>query len=143
MKRLLAIGVSLVFVVGTAACGGGDDTGQQQSAATGQKAGVSQPSIDVSDSELRSFIEASLELESFREEMRTRMQEASGQEQGQKVRKQLLQERDSIIEAAGLSGRARYDTIMEAVKSNEQIRKRYMSFRDSMESDSAASDTTS
>lgn len=143
MKRLLAIGVSLVFVAGTAACGGGEETGQQQGAATGQKAGASQPSIDVSDSELRSFIEASLELESFREEMRTRMQEASGQEQGQKVRKQLLQERDSIIEAAGLSGRARYDTIMEAVKSNEQIRKRYMSFRDSIESDSAASDTTS
>lgn len=143
MKRLLAIGVSLVFVVGTAACGGGDDTAQQQSAATGQEAGASQPSIDVSDSELRSFIEASLELESFREEMRTRMQEASGQEQGQKVRKQLLQERDSIIEASGLSGRARYDTIMEAVKSNEQIRKRYTSFRDSMEADSTASDTTS
>lgn len=143
MKRLLAIGVSLVFVVGTAACGGGDDTAQQQSAATGQKAGASQPSIDVSDSELRSFIEASLELESFQQEMRSRMQEASGQEQGQKVRKQLLQERDSIIEAAGLSGRARYDSIMKAIKSNEQIRKRYTSFRDSMETDSTASDTTS
>lgn len=143
MKRLLAIGISLVFVVGAAACGGGDDTGQQQSAATGQKAGASQPSIDVSDSELRSFIEASLELESFQQEMRSRMQETSGQEQGQEVRQQLLQERDSIIEDAGLSGRARYDSIMEAIKTNDQIRKRYTSFRDSMEADSAASDTAS
>lgn len=143
MKRLLAIGVSLVFVAGSAACGGGDDTGQQQSAATGQKAGASQPSVDVSDSELRSFAEASVELESFRQEMRSRMQEASGQEQGQKVRQQLLQERDSIIEAAGLSGTARYDTIMEAIKSNEQIRMRYQGFRDSIAADSAAGDTAS
>ncbi len=142
MKRLLAIGVSIVFAIGTAACGGGDDAGQQQSAATGQKAAASGPGVEVSDSDLRSFIRASLELESFREQMRSRMQEASGQEEGQKVRKQLMQERDSIIEAAGLSDRARYDTIMEAIKSNERLRKRYQSFRDSMDTDSAATDTT-
>lgn len=143
MKRLLAIGLSLVFVVGSAACGGGDDAGQQQSAATGQKAGASQPSVDVSDSELRSFAEVSVELEAFRQEMRSRMQEASGQEQGKKIRQQLLQERDSIIEAAGLSGTAQYDSIMKAIKSSEQIRKRYQSFRDSIAADSAASDTAS
>ena len=143
MKRLLAIGVSVLLVIGPAACGGGGDDGQQQASATGQGAAASQPAVDVSDAELRSFVEASLELESFRQEMRSRMQEASGQEQGQKVRQKLLQERDSIIEAAGLSDRARYDTIMETIKSNEQLRDRYTSLRDSMEADSAATDTTS
>mgnify|MGYP006284378319 FL=1 len=143
MKRLLAIGLSLVFVLGSTACGGGEDTGQQQSSATGQKAATSGPQVDVSDSELRSFIQASLQLESFRQEMRSRMQEASGQEEGQEVREQLMLERDSIVEAAGLSGTARYDTIMEAIKTSERLRKRYTSLRDSMEADSAAADTAS
>lgn len=142
MKRLLAIGLSLAFVTGAAACGGGGDAGQQQGSATGQEAARQQPRISVSDSTLVSFIDASLELETFRQEMRSRMQEASGQE-GRKVRKKLMQERDSIIEAAGLSGPARYDTIMEAIKTNERLRKRYMSLRDSIESSPASGDTAS
>lgn len=142
MKRLLAIGLSLVFVTGAAACGGGEDAGQEQGPATGQKAGAGQPAVSVSDSTLISFIEASLELETFRQEMRSRMQDA-GQEEGQKVRKKLMQERDSIIDAAGLSGKTQYDSIMEAVKSDERLRKRYMNFRDSLEAASASDDTAS
>lgn len=142
MNRLLAIGLSLAFVTVAAACGGGDDAGQQQDPAAGQKAGAQQPAVSVSDSTLVSFIQASLELETFRQDMRSRMQEA-GQEKGQKVRERLMQERDSIIEAAGLSGKAQYDSIMEAVKSNERLRKRYMHFRDSLESASAPGDTAS
>lgn len=142
MKRLPAIGLSLLFLTGAAACGGGDDAGRQQGAATGQRAGAQQPAVSVSDSTLVSFIEASLALETFRQEMRSRMQEA-GQEKGQEVRERLMQERDSIIEAAGLSGKAQYDSIMEAVKTNERFRKRYMAFRDSIEAASTSGDTAS
>lgn len=144
MKRLLAIGLSLVFVLGAAACGGGGDAGDQESTATGQKAGAQQqPRMSVADSTLLAFIEASLELESFQQEMRSRMQEASGQEEGQKVRQQLMQERDSIIEAAGLSGPERYDSVMQAIKASDRVQKRYTTLRDSVESDSAAADTAS
>lgn len=145
MKRLLAIGLSLVFVLGAAACGGGGDAGDQESTATGQKAGAQQqqPRMNVADSTLLAFIEASLELESFQQEMRSRMQEASGQEQGQQVRQQLMEERDSIIEAAGLSGPAHYDSVMQAVKASDRVQERYTTLRDSVESDSAAADTAS
>lgn len=142
MRRLLAIGLSLVFLIGAAACGGGDDTGQQTSAA-GQQGQAAQPQYDVSDAELRSFIQASMELESFQQEMRSRMQEAADSEEGREVRQELMQERDSIIEAAGLSGTARYDTVMKAVKTSDAVQERYTSLRDSMEADSAAADTAS
>lgn len=140
MRRLAAIGASLLFVLGTVACGGGDSAGQQESA-TGQKAGSAGPQVQVSDSELRSFIEASMELEAFQREMRKRMKEAAGAERGREVRQQLMQERDSIVEAAGLSGTARYDTIMQAIKASEKLRKRYTSLREKMEADTAAVDT--
>lgn len=144
MKRLLTIGLSLVFVLGAAACGGGGDAGDQESTATGQKAGAQQqPRMNVADSTLLAFIEASLELESFQQEMRSRMQEASGQEEGQEVRQQLMQERDSIIEAAGLSGPERYDSVMQAIKTSDAVQERYTTLRDSVESDSAAADTAS
>lgn len=143
MRRLLAIGLSLVFAFGTAACGG-DDAGQRESEISGQQGQTAQPRTQVSDSELRSFIRASMELEDFQQEMRTRMQEASDQEEGRKIRRRLMQERDSIIEAAGLDGSARYDTIMGAVKASESVQERYTSLRDSMEeADTASGDSGS
>lgn len=142
MRRLLAIGVSLVFATGAAACGGGDDTAQQQQqqpGATGQQQ-TSGPQVDVSDQELVSFIQVSIALEEFQAEMQSRMSQASGQEEGMKVRKKLMQERDSIISASDLEGPARYQEIMKAVKMSETLQKRYTSLRDSVE---AAGDTTS
>lgn len=140
MRRLAAIGASLLLVLGLPACGGGDSAGGQDSA-TGQKAASTGPRVEVSDAELRSFVEASLELQAFQSEMRKRMQGAQGAEEGRATRKQLMQERDSIVTAAGLESRARYDTIMEAIKTQERLRKRYTSLRDQMETDTAASDT--
>ena len=144
MKRLLAIGLSLVFVVGAAGCGGGDAGQQAQQASDAARQGQSaEPRFDVSDSELQSFIRASMELESFQQEMRSRMQEAADSEEGRQVREQLMQERDSIIEAAGLSSASRYDTVMQAVKTSDSVQERYTALRDSMEADSAAADSAS
>lgn len=142
MRRFLAVGLSLVFVVGAAGCGGGDDAGQQTSDAA-QQGQSAEPRFDVSDAELQSFIQASMELESFQQEMRTRMQEAADSEEGRQIRQQLMQERDSIIEASGLTGAARYDTIMQAVKTSDSVQERYTTLRDSMEAESAAADTAS
>lgn len=152
MRRLLAIGVSLVFAAGAAACGGGDDTAQQQQQqpdATGQQPGATgqqqtaEPQVDVSDDELVSFVQVSMALEEFQAEMRSRMSEASGQEEGMKVREQLMQERDSIIAASDLEGPARYQELMKAVKMSETLQKRYTSLRDSVEAASSEADTAS
>lgn len=142
MRRLLAIGVSLAFVTGAAACGGDDDAAQQQVGAAGQQGQTAETQVDVSDDELRAFISLSMRLEDFQQEMRSRMNEASGQEEGMKVRKQLMQERDSIIEASGLESPARYEEIMKAVKMSETLQKRYASLRDSVEAEAAAGEDT-
>lgn len=137
MKRLTTVAAVLTLGVTIAACGGGDQEARQADTATKEE-----PQVEVSDSELKSFVEASMRLEDFSSEMRQRMSEAEGQEEGRKVREQLMQQRDSIIRAAGLDGTERYDAIMEAIKSNEQIRNRYMALRNQMESETTASSDT-
>jgi uncharacterized protein HemX len=145
MKRLTTVAAALALGIAISACGGGDQGAQQQTRETKQSQSTG-PQIDVSDSELESFVEASMQLEAFRSEMQQRMSEAEGQAEGQKVRRQLMQERDRIIRAADLEGTQRYNAIMKAVKSSEQIRKRYTSIREQVETESdtaPASDSTS
>lgn len=142
MTRLTAIAASVLLAVGTAACGGGETgTKQGQDQATGQKAGTAEPAIQVSDAELESFVRASMELEAFQKQMRKRMSAASGTEARRKVRKRLMQERDSIVVAAGLSSAGRYDTIMESLKSAGPLQDRYTALRDSMEAGATTADT--
>ncbi|MFB6240607.1 MAG: DUF4168 domain-containing protein [Gemmatimonadota bacterium] len=144
MTRLTAVAATLALGITISACGGGDQGAGQQAQTTTKQSQSTGPRIDVSDSELKSFVEASMQLEAFRSEMQQRMSEAQNQKEGRKVRQRLMQERDSIIQAAGLDGTKRYNAIMKAIKSSEQLRKRYTSLRDQMESDTAgSSDTTS
>lgn len=144
MTRLTAVAATLALGITISACGGGDQGAGQQAQTTTKQSQSTGPRIDVSDSELKSFVEASMQLEAFRSEMQQRMSEAANQKEGRKVRQRLMQERDSIIQAAGLDGTKRYNAIMKAIKSSEQLRKRYTSLRDQMESDTAgSSDTTS
>lgn len=146
MKRLSSVTAALAFGLTIAACGGGDQGTQQQPQTTTKQSQSSGTQIQVSDSELKSFVKASVQLENFRSEMQQRMSEAANQEEGRKVRQKLLRERDSIIRAAGLEGTERYNAIMKAVKNSEQLRKRYTALRKQMEAeaDTAASgDTTS
>lgn len=143
MKRLTTVAAALALGIAISACGGGDQGGQQQAQTTTKQSQSGGPQIDVSDTELESFVEASMQLEAFRSEMQQRMSEAENQEEGRKVRQTLMQERDSIIRAAGLDGTQRYNAIMKAIKSSEQIRKRYTAVREQMESDTAASSDTS
>lgn len=141
MTRLVAICASLLLVFGTAGCGGGEDGTQGQGQATGQKAGTAQPQFQVTDAELESFVQASMDLAAFQEQMQRRMSAASGTEARRRVRKKLMEERDSIIEAAGLAGPGRYDTIMQALKSDQALQQRYTALRDSMQADTARADT--
>lgn len=134
-SRLLALGAAIAFGLTSTACGG-DQAGQQARSGAAQEE-ATQPQIQVSDAELESFIRASMELEEFRSEMQKRMSQATGQEEGREVRQKLLQERDSIIQAAGLEGTERYNAITKAVKSNERLRDRYTKLRSTMEGDSA------
>lgn len=144
MKRLTTVAAALALGITISACGGGDQGAQQQAETTTKQSQSTEPRIDVSDAELESFVEASMQLEEFRPEMQQRMSEAENQKEGRKVRQRLMQERDSIIQATGLDGTQRYNAIMKAVKSSEQIRKRYTSIREQMEGDTAAAgDTTS
>lgn len=143
MKRLLTVTAATALALTISACGGGEQGGQQQTRTATKQSQSTGPQIDVSDAELESFVEASMQLEAFRSEMQQRMSEAENQEEGRKVRQRLLQERDSIVQAAGLDGGTqRYNAIMKAVKSNEQIRKRYTAVREQMESDTAAATDT-
>lgn len=137
MRRLSAVSAALVLGLVAAACGGDQGAGQQGAETATEQAEQSGAQVQVSDAELRSFVRASMELEDFRSEMQTRMSEAADQEEGRKVRQELMQERDSIVRAAGLDGTERYNSIMKAVKASDRVQERYTSIRQQMASDTA------
>lgn len=131
MRRLAGACTALLFALGILACGG-EEGGQPRQQRGGQQAegpaAQQQQQVEVSDQELEAFVEASIKLQTAAESAKADLKEAGGQDAAQQVRKEFLQTKAEIVRGVGLDT-ARYSEISQAVRSNPELRSRYMKAR--------------
>lgn len=126
MRTHAAIGTTILFALGTLACGG--DEGADQRGTRSQpapRAQQQQQQIEVSDEELRAFAEATRELQDVAEQARSDMKGAQGQQETRQIRDDFRETRARIVQEAGLDT-ARYTEIRQAIESNSDLRQRFL-----------------
>lgn len=144
MKFSTNIGLTILVAFATVACGGGDQDGsQQQDPATERQSPAQQqmPSqqqgqqTEVTDKELRAFVQAQNQLRTAQQELQGQMDEAMGTQDSQQVRDDAKRRFKEILNNAGLT-MERYQQISKAIKTDRSLMKQYMTIQKKMQSDS-------
>lgn len=84
--------------------------------------------VDISDSQLETYVQASSKVDEVRNEYQQKMSNAESAEQAQELQQEALQQMASVVESAGLSV-DEYNLIANQLQTNTDLRQRYESLQ--------------
>lgn len=122
--------LSILLLATTAACGGGDGSGEVRLGGVRSTAEDSaERGLRVSDGELRSFVRVSERLEGLRRQMLADIQSAADADERGRIRERFRDARDSLLRRTRLDGAERYREIRDAVETDDELRERWRRMR--------------
>lgn len=145
MKYRTSTGLAIFVAFATVACGGGDEDSQQQQDPASDRQPPAQEQMpsqqqgqqaEVTNEELRTFVQAQNQLRTAQQELQGQMNEALSAQDSQQVRDDAKRRFDEILSEVGLT-MERYQQIAKAIKTDRSLLKQYMTIQKQMESGSS------